>query len=191
MSNASIRSEIRDIVSKILPHDDIEKDHIHDALHWIDSGAGLFRIRKPDLPNKHLVSYFVLFDEKYQKILLVDHKKAQVWLPTGGHVDPNEHPKDAAARECQEELYIAADFWLTEPLFLTQLVTFGLVPGHTDVSLWYVLKGDSTKMYAYDPDEFNGIQWFGLDEVNTKKTDPHLSRFVEKLKDTCALRTAA
>ncbi|MES2088061.1 MAG: hypothetical protein V4467_03665 [Patescibacteria group bacterium] len=65
----NIRNEILEIVRKIKPYDEIERVHIADAISWIQSGAEIFRIQKPDIPAKHLVSYFVLVDPKKQKIL--------------------------------------------------------------------------------------------------------------------------
>jgi ADP-ribose pyrophosphatase YjhB (NUDIX family) len=32
-------------------------------------------------------------------VLLVYHRKLAMWLPPGGHVEPNELPDDAAVRE--------------------------------------------------------------------------------------------
>ena len=58
----------------------------------------------------------------------------------------------------------------------------GLTAGHTDVSLWYVLKGDSNKAYEFDKSEFNDIRWFHLDEVPHSKSDPHMERFIQKFK---------
>ncbi len=171
-------------MSSITPFDPVEQQHITDTLLWIDSGAPIFRIQKPDVPNKHLVSYFVLFDEQNQKILLVDHRKAQLWLPSGGHVEINENPKETVNRECFEELNIQADFWLDKPLFLTSTITVGITAGHTehtDVSLWYVLNGDSTASYAFDAEEFNAIKWFGFSEIPYEKSDPHMGRFISKL----------
>ncbi|WP_198139660.1 NUDIX domain-containing protein [Candidatus Orientia mediorientalis] len=45
-------------------------------------------------------------------MLLVDHKKALLWLPSGGHVEIAEDPKTTIERECLEELNVTADFWL-------------------------------------------------------------------------------
>lgn len=182
MAKHGIRDEIMDIVASIAPVDAVEQEHIQDTLNWISSGEPVFRISKPDNPNKHLVSYFVVFDEARQKLLLVDHKNAQLWLPSGGHVEVDEHPATAALRECEEELNITAEFWRPEPIFITQTVTVGLTAGHTDVSLWYVVKGDSTKQYDFDAEEFAGIKWFGFDEIPYEKADPHMQKFVTKLK---------
>ena len=133
----------------LIPFDDLEQNQIQETLKWIESGAPIFRLQKPDIPPQHLVSYFVLFDEKEQSILLVDHKKAQLWLPTGGHVEKDEDPRETVKRECFEELQIQADFWQVAPLFLTSTVTVGLTAGHKDVSFWYVLKGSTREIYIY------------------------------------------
>ena len=174
--------QIYSIVSNISSFDDLEETHRRDTLAWIASGAQLFRIAKPDVPNKHLVSYFIVFDEVAQKVLLVDHKKAQLWLPPGGHVELNEHPQEAVKRECREELSLKADFWRNEPLFLTTAVTVGLTVGHTDVSFWYVIRGDSSLEYTFDKDEFEAIKWFSFDQIPYERTDPHMLRFINKLK---------
>ena len=38
------------------------------------------------------------------KLLLIHHNKLDLWLPVGGHIDPNEIPDDAIKREAQEEV---------------------------------------------------------------------------------------
>ena len=174
---------IYNIVSAIMPFDKLEEQHIQDSLSWIQSGESIFRLKKPDIPNKHLVSYFILLDEAASKILLVDHKNAQLWLPTGGHVEENEDPKETVRRECFEELGINADFWFEVPIFLTKAVTVGLTAGHTDVTLWYVLKTDVKQPFAFDMKEFNSIEWFSFDEIPYEKSDPNMKRFMNKLQN--------
>lgn len=38
-----------------------------------------------------------------RRVLLHLHRKLQLWLPPGGHIDPNELPDDGAIREVMEE----------------------------------------------------------------------------------------
>ncbi|MFZ9035171.1 MAG: NUDIX hydrolase [Francisellaceae bacterium] len=183
MNNAAlenVKDKILDLITGINPHDSLEQHHINDTVAWINSGEQIFRISKPDNPDKHLVSYFVMFDKAKEKILLVDHKNAELWLPSGGHVEIDEDPADTVTRECLEELYVAAEFWSRKPVFITQTVTVGKTAGHTDVSLWYVIKGNSNIEYAYDREEFSGIKWFGLEEVPYERSDPHMKRFISK-----------
>lgn len=173
-------------VEALDPLDDIEYAHKQDALKWLSSGVNPFRLRKPDVPPKHLVSYFVLVDQEHKSILLVDHIKAQLWLPTGGHVRINEPPSDAVVREAQEELHVKAVYLrnIATPLFITVTETVGLTPGHVDVSLWYTLRGSVHDRLRYDRNEFTDIEWYTFDEIMETDPlifDPHLKRFVSKL----------
>lgn len=180
-----MRPNLIQTLQKISPFDDLEFAHKQDTLEWIESGSPLYRIQKPDVPPKHLVAYFVLIDPDTRKIMLTDHIKAQRWLPTGGHVEVDEHPKDTVMREIQEELHIPAIFLSDDPLFISQAVTGGLTPGHTDVSIWYIVKGDEDQKLEYDTLEFNNYKWFTYDEALTMPEDTvalHLHRFIKKLK---------
>jgi 8-oxo-dGTP pyrophosphatase MutT (NUDIX family) len=174
-----MRSKIRREIFAIEPYDELEKAHIADVRNWIDSGAELCRLQKPATPSKHLVSYFVVVDGEH--VLLVDHKNAQLWLPTGGHVEPGEHPWDTVIREAKEELQMDATALFDRPLFLTVTSTVGLTAGHTDVSLWYVLQGDRNLPIRYDEREFNAVKWFHVSEVPLERSDPHMGRFLRKL----------
>ena len=181
-----MRGEILNDILNIEPFDDVEIEHKEDAIEWIRSGGQIFRTQKPATPPKHLVSYFVLVDG--QHFLLVDHLKAGLWLPPGGHVDPNEHPRETAAREAQEELKIEPEFQWDEPQFITVTETVGRTPGHTDVSLWYVVRYARIQRIEFDRNEFRAIKWFHKDELPLGNCDPHLGRFVQKLSSRANFR---
>lgn len=177
----SYNSRIKEIIKSITPHDLLEKSHIQEALDWIDSGACLCRTAKPDTPPKHLVSYSIPVDLKKKKLLLVDHRKALLWVPPGGHVDLDEHPKQTASRELQEELEITLPLLMQDPIFFTITQTVGITASHIDVSFWYVFVADSSDTYSYDPREFVQIRWFSFDALPVDRIDPHLIRFCQKL----------
>ncbi len=149
--------------------DALEQMHITDAIQWIDSGEEIFRLEKPAIPPKHLVSYFVLVDQAKDAVLLLDHINAELWLPNGGHVEYDEHPMQTVVRELYEELRQQPIFLQEDPVFVTQATTVGKTPGHTDVSLWYVLSGDSEKAIVEVLRE------------DGKNFDPHMHRFIAKL----------
>lgn len=183
-----ISSIIKD-TEAIVPYDKIEEAHKHNVATWLKSGANPFRLKKPDIPPKHLVSYFVLVDPDHRSILLVDHIKAQLWLPSGGHVELNEPPRDTVVREAREEFGIQAAFLRgnDKPFFVTVTQTVGLTPGHTDVSLWYLLRGSIHDRLQYDRSEFTDVEWYTFDEIAETDPlifDPHLQRFTAKLANT-------
>lgn len=182
------RQVVRDLVESISPFDTLEEGHKDNVLQWIDNNFPLFRISKPDNPPKHLVSYFVLYDAQAQSVMLIDHLKAKLWLPTGGHVDIDEDPYNAVVREADEELKIVADFntvFGSRPFFITVTETKN-AGVHTDVSLWYVIKGSVNADLEFDTNEMNGIRWQTLEEVletSIDDLDPHMHRFTSKMRE--------
>lgn len=175
-----MRQQILSEIEHIVPFDAIEAAHHADALAWVASGAQLCRLAKPATPPRHLVSYFAVVDGR--GILLVDHRNARLWLPPGGHVEPGEHPRATVARELREELGFSAPHEIGPPLMITSSVTVGLTSGHTDVSLWYVVRVEREQAIRHDEEEFHGVRWFDFPEIPYHRSDPHLRRFVEKLK---------
>lgn len=183
-----MRDTIESLVRAVDPWDPAERADRADALAWIASGEPIFRIAKPATPPKHLVSYCVLVDTDRSRVLLVDHRDAQRWLPTGGHVDADEHPADAAAREILEELRLAPPFHpLTgdRPLMVTVSETGGRSVAHTDVSLWFVFSGSSDDRIVPDAREFADVRWWPMSTViggdDGSRFDPNLPRFLAKL----------
>ena len=174
--NTRVQSELL----SIQPLDELEALHLSDALAWVESGAPIFRVAKPATPPKHLVSYFAVVDEG--NVLLVDHKNAKLWLPTGGHVELGEDPRVTVVRELQEELglTISAEY-VGSPLMVTVTETVGLTAGHTDVSLWYVIQGDQSATLGFDREEFNDVRWFPFGELPIGRCEPNLPRFLSKI----------
>ncbi|MEO6501358.1 MAG: NUDIX domain-containing protein [Jatrophihabitantaceae bacterium] len=195
MSRTALHAQIRDTVAALRPVDPLEAEHRREALNWIDSTDDLFRRVRPATPSPHLVSYFLLVDHDAGSVLLVDHIKAGLWLPSGGHVEPGEHPVLTVRRELAEELGISAEFSpLTgeRPVFLTVTET-ATRPRHTDVSLWFVVCGTVGQQLTPDPGEFRGVRWWTraeLDRAEPARFDPHLGRMLVKWDQTRAVRNA-
>lgn len=98
------------------------------------------------------MSYFVLIDPSDGSSLLVDHINSGFWLPTGGHVEPDEHPAETVRHEIWAELGIEPVFAARSEAqaFLTVTPTVGAGQGHVDVSLWFHLEG--CRPMALEPD---------------------------------------
>lgn len=181
MTPVQVRENIQHLVSAIVPFDELEQDHVDFVLKWIQSDVDIFRAEEPATPNPHLVSYFLVLSTDRSKVLLVHHKKSGLWLPSGGHVELNEEPKITVIREAQEELGMQAEFLCENPHFVTVTQTVGHTP-HTDVSLWYILQWNPDEPLNFDSREFHQIRWFQFDDIPFSQSDPHLKRFLLKLK---------
>lgn len=188
-SDDQLRDRLLELVGVIDPWDDLERAHLESTARWIAGGAPVYRVRKPDVPTRHLVCYFVVLDHARGQLLLVAHRKAGLWLPAGGHVEPGEDPWAAVVRECREELAIeaaASPITGERPLFISVTRTRGQ-GAHTDVSLWYLLDADAHTITSYDQGEFHAIRWLTEQQVLAEPAevlDPHMHRFTRKLRHT-------
>ena len=93
------------------------------------------------------------------RVLLLFHPKLGMWLPPGGHIEPNELPDEAAVREVVEEtgvrvrlvgergVDVAYPRQLVRPVGI-QLEDIG--PGHQHIDLVYVAEPEDE---ACDVDE--------------------------------------
>jgi len=168
------RAALERLISGIEPWDELEAEQQATTTEWISTGAWLYRADRPDAPATHLVSYFVVLDEQRRELLLVAHRKAGLWLPTGGHVEPGAHPWDTVERECREELGIPAvpsTVSRTLPIFLTAAQTRG-PHRHTDISLWFVLRADGGSITSWDQDEFSATRWLSPRQVLDERWTP-------------------
>jgi 8-oxo-dGTP pyrophosphatase MutT (NUDIX family) len=180
------RTDINAILDHIEPMDDLEMATIERVRGWLAEGRPLFRKRKPDVPPEHLVSYCVVIDRARESILLMCHRRAGLWLPTGGHAEMDEDLHAAAGRELAEELGPRAAMVATVadmPLFITATRTRG-AGSHTDISLWYVVAGDERMWLEPDPAEFSAhrwVPWQRVLELDPADIDPEMPRFMTKL----------
>jgi 8-oxo-dGTP diphosphatase len=176
------RDELIRIIAAIAPCDAIEAGHQADALGWLRSGAGIYRLAKPDVPPKHLVVYAAIVDPAAGQLFLIRHRKARLWLPTGGHVDPGEHPFDAAKRELLEETGRRFPALSTHPLMISVDETVGdAVQPHTDAALWYTFRAHCAECLNIDPAEADGGAWFGIADLAHAQCGPQVARFMGKI----------
>lgn len=180
---------VRSLIAGIEPTDDLAGAHRETALRWLDSTHDIYRRAKPATPSPHLVSYFLLIDRDSNKVLLCDHRLSGLWLPTGGHVEPGEHPADTVRREVVEELGIEARFDAetgAEPFFVTVTETVGdPAARHTDVSLWFALEGRRGQLLRPDEREFTSVRWWMIGELldaAPARMEPHLTRALDALR---------
>lgn len=181
------RAVIGGHVAAIRPMDARERTDRRDTMDWISKGAPLWRTDDPATHAQHLCVYAVPVDVVERTVLLIDHVKAGLWVPPGGHVEPGEILAQAAMRELVEEIGPKglSSNPRRQPLFLSVTRTRG-PDSHTDVTLWFPVPRDSAAPIHLDRCEARGARWLDLDSPDAwddlaQQMDPELGRFRAKL----------
>lgn len=130
--------------------------------------------------EKHFTATVVLVtDSSPKKVLLGLHKKLGVWLPPGGHIEPNETPVDAAIRETMEETGIDISSYLSsEPIddrvirypvpsyfFEEHIPAHGTASDHKHLDFVFVIYGIREVAYTRNKKEMDEMRWFTKEEI--------------------------
>jgi 8-oxo-dGTP pyrophosphatase MutT (NUDIX family) len=122
----------------------------------------------------HFGSYCIPLNTKTKKIYIGHHKKSNLWLPPGGHIDKHESPKDAALREFSEELSYEVKF---EPISLVNVdISTIYNPGYAcriHFDFWYVVFMDKEPNFEFSQREYFTAEWVTIPQLLKHNTLPH------------------
>ena len=128
-----------------------------------------------EMTRDFTVATFVIHDDK---VLLLWHRKLSMWLPPGGHIDPNELPDEAAVREVKEEtgLDVVLLSKPSQPQLPNSPVPLArpeaiqledIGPGHQHIDLIYFARpADPTAVKPIANDEVDRVGWYGVDDLH-------------------------
>ncbi len=125
------------------------------------------------------------------KVLLLWHKKLNMWLPPGGHIDANELPDEAAVREVKEETGLDVVL-LSQPALPPipgprQLARpegiqlEDIAPGHQHIDLiYFAVPADPRAVQPVANDEVERVGWYGLEDLDRIPLTDEVRAWVEK-----------
>lgn len=128
---------------------------------------------------KHFTASALIINDA--KVLLVYHKKLDVWLYPGGHIEENENPDEALVREVKEETGLEIevvskkDESLSDKendissLHLPFAILCELVGDHYHNDLIYLCRINNTGELKFDSNESKDIGFFGYEEIKNLK----------------------
>ena len=149
---------------------------------WNDLRTGSLVHTKKEGNPRHYCSFFLPYDKKVGKIYLGHHKKANDWIPPGGHIEPGETPSEAAIREMKEELGVE--------ITKGQLSAFTVSVKHIDrpesgcvthYDVWHLV---DIKVRDFDflKSEYYDAGWFTITEGVKKITkNPDFAAIIESI----------
>lgn len=127
--------------------------------------------RKTDL----VVTGYVFNEE--DRVLLIHHKKRNMWLPVGGHMEQNETPDEALLREIAEETGLTVEILgkkeieeagdVKENLATPFHVNVHSVGDHDHCSFFYVCR--TTGNVMINKEELNNFEWFSRNQLEDER----------------------
>ncbi|TWP35311.1 NUDIX hydrolase [Leekyejoonella antrihumi] len=141
-------------------------------------------------PAEHFTASTFVFDHDLQRVLLVLHKKAKLWLQVGGHFEEHDRTvAEAATREAVEESGLASLRALPQIVHLDHhqlAATFGRCRSHLDLRFAAVADEGATPVVSHESHE---IAWWPVDAL-PEPTDPALLSALPRVRDRLADQTA-
>jgi 8-oxo-dGTP diphosphatase len=138
------------------------------------------------LESHYTATGFVL-NKASDRVLFIFHKKLQMWLPPGGHIDEGELPHEAVVREVFEETGVQTaiidplgDLGLPKDglevqiptpiaIFHEKIPAHGDKPAHLHYDFLYHLRALEEDL-VHAEREVDAAHWFSLAEVLACKT---------------------
>ena len=131
--------------------------------------------------KKCIVGSTVILDKKGLSTLLIKHKKLNVWINPGGHLEDQEFPYDAAKREAMEEtgtkvsiidvrqsatkINDAHSRTSIFPLHILEEKVVYSDSTHTHLDFVYISVADKTKVHKVGKGESKEIKWYNQAEL--------------------------
>lgn len=120
------------------------------------------------------------------KVLLIHHKKLDLWLPVGGHIEDNETPDEALLREAKEEVNLDIDILnqsdiplqgnIKKSLAVPFYVNVHNVGDHDHCCFFYVCMPKNPEQLKINK-ELKDFAWFSKEELNK----PHIPKDVKNI----------
>ncbi len=132
------------------------------------------RINQKDMQTQLVVTGLIFYNNK---LLLIHHKKLDLWLGVGGHIEENETPDQALRREIKEEVGIPVQFLQPTTVGLGgETHTLCAVPFHVSThrvkdhdhcSLTYLCEAQTNQIVINK--EIKGFQWVTKEELHKQE----------------------
>jgi len=110
------------------------------------------------------------------RVLLIHHKKLDLWLPPGGHINENETPDEALEREFREELNLEIELLNRNELPIEGnikkqhavpfYVNVHSVGDHNHCCFYYLCRPKNPNSLTINKSELNDFGWFSINELS-------------------------
>ena len=189
LGEMNVTQSIKDQFFRDVLHEYLKNNSPKNAaelLQFLESGANLYS-RKNTFG--HITASSWILSHDLSLVLLINHKKYNIWLAPGGHVDEGELPSEAAVRETLEEVGISNLISLSPDIFDIDIHRIPASekknePEHWHADVRYIFKVGENTQVDLNLEECNAYEWRKVidlaseaDESNRRMAEKTIQRY--------------
>jgi 8-oxo-dGTP pyrophosphatase MutT (NUDIX family) len=157
------------------------------ALHVLEFLDNYENFWQRDNAYGHITSSAWVVNESRDKVLLTHHKKLDIWIQLGGHIEPEDNTiYEACERELREESGLKDFKLLSDEIFDIDVHKFPAsangFPEHFHLDIRLLFQASSEEEINFDVLESNEVAWIPIKEVEKYQNALSVMRMVEKVK---------
>ena len=161
-----------------------EDSHALHILEFLDNYENFWQ---RDNSYGHITSSAWVVNETRDKVLLTHHKKLDIWIQLGGHIEAEDNTiYETCERELREESGLKEFKLLSNEIFDIDVHKFPLsangFPEHFHLDIRFLFQGNSDEKINFDLLESNEVVWIPINEVENYQNARSVMRMLEKLR---------
>ncbi len=137
----------------------------------------------------HFTGSSLIFNETFDKTLMVYHNIYKSWAWTGGHADSEPSMLKVALSEAKEETGLKN----VMPLNKGKLAAIDILPvwghvkgenyvaSHQHLSFSYILQANEKEHIQFKPDENSGVKWIPINKLDEYVSEPEILPVYNKI----------
>ncbi|MCB9231359.1 MAG: NUDIX hydrolase [Bacteroidia bacterium] len=134
-------------------------------------------------PAGHLTASAWMVNPDRSQVLLLHHRKLNLWLQPGGHIEDDASLLAAALREAREETGLTSLIEVSPEIFdldIHLIPARKQDPEHPHLDVRFLLEADPGEPLILTP-ESNQLRWFSRAEIQNMDLDWSVLRMLEKV----------
>lgn len=133
----------------------------------------------------HLTASAWVVDTTQMKVLLTHHKKLDMWVQLGGHIEAEDKDIYAACvRELKEESGFTNLELVSKAIFDIDVHTIPIsnagFPAHSHYDIRFLFQGDSSQTPIFDTKESHHVTWVDMNKISNYSNENSVKRMVNK-----------
>ncbi len=136
----------------------------------------------------HLTGSSMIFNDNWDKVLMIYHNIYDSWAWTGGHADGEENLLALALKEAKEETGLKNIHVISEDIVSLDILSVvehykddAYVPPHLHLSVAYVFQADEKEALSIKEDENSGVKWILISELEEYVKEAHMIPIYNKI----------